>query len=68
MFNQALLGTVFGSASPRVQIPNLIRLYQDGQLEVDELVTHEYSLDEVQKGYEDLAAGLNVRGVVKFDA
>jgi S-(hydroxymethyl)glutathione dehydrogenase/alcohol dehydrogenase len=50
-----------------VQIPNLIRLYQDGQLEVDELVTHEYSLDEVQKGYEDLAEGLNVRGVVKFD-
>ncbi|HEX4244098.1 MAG TPA: NDMA-dependent alcohol dehydrogenase [Acidimicrobiales bacterium] len=67
MFNQSLLGTVFGSASPRVQIPNLIRLYQAGQLEVDELVTHEYSLDEVQKGYEDLAAGLNIRGVVKFD-
>ena len=67
MFNQSLLGTVFGSASPRVQIPNLIRLYQAGQLEVDELVTHEYSLDEVQQGYEDLAAGLNIRGVVKFD-
>jgi NDMA-dependent alcohol dehydrogenase len=67
MFNQALLGTVFGSASPRTQIPNLIRLYQSGQLEVDELITHEYSLDEVQKGYDDLAAGLNIRGVVKFD-
>ncbi|HEY1465951.1 MAG TPA: alcohol dehydrogenase, partial [Acidimicrobiales bacterium] len=64
----SLLGTVFGSASPRVQIPNLIRLYQDGQLEVDELITNEYSLDQVQKGYEDLAAGLNIRGVVKFDS
>jgi NDMA-dependent alcohol dehydrogenase len=67
MFNQALLGTVFGSCSPRVQIPNLLRLYQAGLLEVDALITQEYTLDEVQNGYDDLAAGINVRGVVKFD-
>ena len=67
MFNQALLGTVFGSCSPRVQIPNLLRLYQAGLLEVDGLITQEYTLDEVQNGYDDLAAGSNVRGVVKFD-
>jgi S-(hydroxymethyl)glutathione dehydrogenase/alcohol dehydrogenase len=66
LFNQALLGTVFGSCSPRVQIPNLLRLYQAGLLEVDSLVTHEYSLDQVQAGYDDLAAGVNLRGVVKF--
>jgi NDMA-dependent alcohol dehydrogenase len=67
MFNQALLGTVFGSCSPRVQIPNLLRLYQAGLLEVDKLITQEYTLDQVQDGYDDLAAGVNVRGVVKFD-
>jgi len=67
MFNQALLGTVFGSASPRVQVPNLLRLYQRGLLEVDGLVSHEYTVDQVQQGYDDLAAGKNVRGVVKFD-
>ncbi|MGP8005771.1 MAG: NDMA-dependent alcohol dehydrogenase [Acidimicrobiales bacterium] len=68
MFNQSLLGTVFGSCSPRVQIPNLLRLYQAGLLEVDKLVTQEYTLDQVQNGYDDLAAGTNVRGVVRFDA
>jgi S-(hydroxymethyl)glutathione dehydrogenase/alcohol dehydrogenase len=50
-----------------VQIPNLVRLYQAGLLEVDDLVTQEYTLDEVQNGYDDLAAGTNVRGVVRFD-
>jgi Zn-dependent alcohol dehydrogenase len=35
-------------------------------LEIDELITREYTLDEVQKGYDDLAAGINVRGVVNF--
>jgi S-(hydroxymethyl)glutathione dehydrogenase/alcohol dehydrogenase len=68
MFNQALLGTVFGSQSPRVQVPNLLNLYAAGQLKIDELITQEYSLDQVQQGYEDQAAGTIIRGVVKFDA
>jgi S-(hydroxymethyl)glutathione dehydrogenase/alcohol dehydrogenase len=68
MYNQSLLGTVFGSASPRVQVPNLLNLFESGQLKIDEIVTREYSLDEVQQGYEDQAAGTIIRGVVKFDA
>ncbi len=67
MYNQALLGTVFGSASPRVQVPNLLNLYEDGQLKIDEIITQEYTLDQVQQGYDDQAAGTIVRGVVAFD-
>ena len=67
MFNQSLLGTVFGSVSPRVQVPNLLRLYAQGLLQVDELITREYSLDQVQTGYDDLAAGSNIRGIVRFE-
>ncbi len=66
MFNQELRGTVFGSVSPRVQIPRLLRLYSEGSLIVDELVTREYTIDEVQRGYDDLASGENLRGVVRF--
>ncbi|MGC8509245.1 MAG: NDMA-dependent alcohol dehydrogenase [Acidimicrobiales bacterium] len=66
MFNQELRGTVFGSVSPRVQIPRLLRLYSEGALIVDELITHEYTIDEVQRGYDDLASGENLRGVVRF--
>lgn len=66
MYNQSLLGTVFGSASPRVQVPRLISLYQNGQLDIDELITNEYTIDQVQQGYDDLHAGRNVRGVVNF--
>ncbi len=67
MLNQALLGTIFGSTSPRVQIPNLLALYQAGLFEVDGLITREYGLDDVQAGYDDLEAGKNIRGVVAFD-
>ena len=66
MYNQTIMGTVFGSVSPRAQVPRLLKLVQTGMLEIDELITREYTLDEVQKGYDDLAAGINVRGVVNF--
>ena len=66
MMNQELRGTVFGSVSPRVQVPRLLRLHHEGKLFIDELVTQEYSLDEVERGYGDLASGQNVRGVVRF--
>ncbi|MGH9018578.1 MAG: zinc-binding dehydrogenase, partial [Acidimicrobiales bacterium] len=68
MFNQTLMGTVFGSQSPRVQVPNMLNLFEAGELKIDEIITREYSLDEVQKAYEDQAAGTIVRGVVTFDA
>jgi S-(hydroxymethyl)glutathione dehydrogenase/alcohol dehydrogenase len=66
MYNQTLMGTVFGSASPKVQIPRLLKLYEQGALLLDELITTEYALDQVQQGYDDLAAGKNVRGIVDF--
>jgi S-(hydroxymethyl)glutathione dehydrogenase/alcohol dehydrogenase len=66
MLNQELRGTVFGSESPRVQIPRLLRLHHEGKLHIDDLITEEYDLDGVQQGYDDLASGKNVRGVVRF--
>ncbi len=66
MYNQEIRGTVFGSESPRVQIPRLLRLHHEGKLFIDELITREYALDEIQQGYDDLASGENVRGVVRF--
>ena len=66
MYNQTLMGSIFGSQTPKVQIPRLLELYRQGHLLIDELVTEEYTLDGVQQGYDDVASGKNVRGVVKF--
>jgi S-(hydroxymethyl)glutathione dehydrogenase/alcohol dehydrogenase len=67
MYNKTLMGTVFGSANPRNQIPRLLELYRLGHLKIDEMITKEYTLDEVQQGYDDVESGKNVRGVVRFD-
>ena len=47
-------------------MPKLLRLHHEGKLNVDDLVTTEYALDEVELGYADLKSGKNVRGVVRF--
>jgi NDMA-dependent alcohol dehydrogenase len=66
MYNKAILGANYGSSNARVAIPRLLSLYQQGALLVDELVTREYALNETQAGYDDMLAGVNIRGVINF--
>jgi len=64
---KAIMGAVYGFASPRLQIPELLALYRDGDLKLGELITRTYRLDEINAGYADLDAGKNLRGVLVFD-
>lgn len=64
---KAVMGAVYGFASPRVQIPELLTLYRKGALKLRELITQTYRLDEINRGYADLEAGKNLRGVVVFE-
>jgi S-(hydroxymethyl)glutathione dehydrogenase/alcohol dehydrogenase len=61
-----LVGCIFGNANPRRDIPRLLRLYQEGKLKLDELVTKTYTLDEVNQGYQDMRDGKNIRGVIDY--
>jgi alcohol dehydrogenase/S-(hydroxymethyl)glutathione dehydrogenase/alcohol dehydrogenase len=63
---KAIMGAVYGFASPRLQIPELLALYRNGTLKLRELITRRYRLDEINRGYADLEAGRNLRGVVVF--
>jgi len=63
---KAIMGTVYGFMSPRLQIPELLALYRKGDLKLRELITKTYALSDINQGYEDLEAGKNLRGVVVF--
>jgi S-(hydroxymethyl)glutathione dehydrogenase/alcohol dehydrogenase len=64
LFEKTIKGSLFGSGNPQRDIAKMIDLYQAGQLKLDELVTAQYTLDQVNQGYADLVAGKNIRGVV----
>lgn len=67
LMQKRLQGSLFGQANPRFDIPNFLRLYRSGDLKLEELITREYTLDQVAEGYEDMHAGRNLRGVVVYD-
>jgi S-(hydroxymethyl)glutathione dehydrogenase/alcohol dehydrogenase len=67
LMEKQIVGALFGSANPRHDIPRLLGLWREGQLDLDGLVTKTYPLDAVNEGYEDMRAGKNIRGVLVFD-
>ena len=64
MWQKEVRGVVFGAANPRFDIPNLLALYKEGKLKLDELITRTYPLDQINQGYQDMLDGVNIRGVL----
>ena len=67
LFEKQVVGSLFGSANIRKDIPRLMELYLAGQLDLDGLVTNTYSLDQINEGYQAMRDGENIRGVILFD-
>lgn len=62
-----ILGCFYGNANFRVDMPNLLALYQAKRLDLDGLITQTYGIDEAPRAFADLAAGRNARGLIRFD-
>ena len=67
LMEKQVVGSLFGSANPRADIPKLLELWRDGQIDLDGLVTKTYNLDGVNDGYDDMRAGNNIRGVMVYE-
>jgi NDMA-dependent alcohol dehydrogenase len=65
-FEKQLRGSLFGSSNPRTDIPQLWALYDSGQLKLDELITREYALEDINSGYADMLSGANLRGLIRY--
>ncbi len=65
--NQSLIGSYMGGTVLKKDIPYLIDLYQQGRLKLDELVSRQYSLDEINQAIDDVKSGKTRRNVIVFD-
>jgi alcohol dehydrogenase len=63
---RTLKGSYLGSAVPACDIPRYIALYRAGRLPVDRLVTRRIGLEDINEGFDRLAAGSEVRQVIVF--
>ena len=64
--DRVLMGSLYGSARPRIDIPRLMDLYRAKKLKLDELLTRTYPLDQINEAYEALERGEVARSVVTF--
>jgi NDMA-dependent alcohol dehydrogenase len=61
---KVLMGSVYGSARPHVDMPRLVDLYMKKKIKIDELVTRTYPIEEVNEAMTALEKGEVARSVI----
>jgi S-(hydroxymethyl)glutathione dehydrogenase/alcohol dehydrogenase len=59
-------GSAFGGARGRTDVPRIVDWYMDGKIEIDPMITHTLTLDEINKGFDLMHSGESIRSVVVF--
>ena len=66
LMQKNLQGTIFGGGNPHFDIPQLLSMYKAGKLNIDDMITRQYKLEQVNEGYDDMLEGRNIRGVIRY--
>ncbi len=61
------MGSAFGGARGRTDVPRIVDWYMDGKINIDDLVTHVMPFEKINEGFELMRRGESIRGVVTFD-
>ncbi len=63
---KTIKGAYFGSSHFRIEMPALIDLYMEGRLKLDELISREYPLEQINDAFDALKRGEVARSIIKF--
>ena len=59
-------GTAFGGARGRTDVPGIVDWYMEGKINIDDLITHQMPLDDINTAFELMHSGESIRSVVNF--
>ena len=60
------LGSAFGGARGRTDVPKIVDWYMEGKLKIDELITHTLPLERINEGFDLMERGESIRSVVVY--
>ncbi len=60
-------GSSFGGVKGRTQVPQLVDRWLAGEIDVESLISHRITLDEVNRGFELMEAQDGIRSVIELD-
>ena len=59
-------GTAFGGAKGRTDVPRIVDWYMDGKINIDDLITHQMPLEDINQGFDLMHKGESIRAVVVY--
>ena len=59
-------GSAFGGARGRTDVPKIVDWYMEGKLNIDDLITHTLTLDQINDGFDLMKKGESIRSVVLY--
>ena len=59
-------GTAFGGCKGRSQLPGMVNQYMEGDIKVDEFVTHTMPLEDINRAFDLMHEGKSIRSVIHF--
>lgn len=63
---RSIIGSYLGSAVPSRDIPEYVRMWREGRLPVEKLISSHIGLGEINRAMDELAAGHALRQVITF--
>ena len=60
------MGTAFGGAKGRTDVPKIVDWYLNGKIEIDPMITHTLRLEDINKGFDMMHSGESIRSVVVY--
>ncbi len=60
------MGTAFGGARGRTDVPKIVDWYMDGKINIDDLITHVLPFEKINEGFDLMHRGESIRSVVVY--
>ena len=59
-------GSAFGGVKGRTQLPGMVKQYMDGEIKIDEMITHTMGLEEINHAFDLMHEGKSIRSVIHY--
>jgi Zn-dependent alcohol dehydrogenase len=63
---KTIRGSLYGSCRPKLDATRLLNLYKAGKLKLDELISRQYPLSQINEAFDALANGEVARSIIRF--
>ncbi|MNL21027.1 putative alcohol dehydrogenase D [compost metagenome] len=66
-WDKIYINPLYGKCRPQIDLPAIVSLYDRGLIQLEEMITRTYNIDELQQAFDDMLAGKNAKGVIIFN-